>query len=359
MTNLLQLAMIKVDGSAHRMGEAIGASLTTEIASMIDRRWTAASSYCELRGRGSIQEMISAGRACLDLLRDWDPAGWDEHVATAAAASVDAAELYAAANYSDMRDLVCLAPGEEGCTSLAIPPQASQDGAVLVGQTWDLHPLDVDSVVAVHRIPDIGPETWSVTIAGAPTLIGMNVHGVWTGTTNIKVQGGRPGIGYMSLLHRAIRCGDREEAASVIQHAPRCAAHTYLLADAGGAIELECTASTTRRRDVVEKPIVRTNHCFDAGHISQESELPTSSSVARFERASDLTSSGKFSVDAIRQVMSDRTDGVDSICRWEDDGELTATNACVIGVPAIRRLDACRGPADRGEWVTLPFSTGT
>ena len=61
-----------------------------------------------------------------------------------------------------------------------------------------------DEVVAVHRIPDIGPETWSVTIAGAPTLIGMNVHGVWTGTTNIKVQGGRPGIGYMSLLHRAI-----------------------------------------------------------------------------------------------------------------------------------------------------------
>ena len=359
MTDLLQLGTVKVEGSVQQMGEAIGDSLKVEIASMIDRRWRAASAYCELRGRGSVSEMMAAGAACLDVLREWDPVGWEEHVATASAASVDAGELYAAANYSDVRDLVCGAAGEEGCTSLAIPPCCSQDGAVLVGQTWDLHPLDVDSVIAVHRIPDCGPETWSVTIAGAPTLIGMNVHGVWTGTTNIKVQGGGIGIGYMSLLHRAIRCGDREEAASVIQHAPRAAAHTYLLADSGGAIELECSAAITRRRDVIEKPIVRTNHCLDAAHIDQEAEPPSSSSIARFERASALTSTGRFGVDALRRVMADRSDGADSICRWEDDGEPTATNACAIAVPATRRLDACRGPADRGAWVTLPFSTAS
>jgi hypothetical protein len=340
------------------MGEAIGESLCDDIAAMIERRWEAAASYCTLRGRGSVDDMIAAGWACLDLLHAWDPPGWEEHMATAGAASVDPGVLYAAANYSDVRDLVCHDPCEEGCTSMAIPGSAARDGAVLVGQTWDLHPLDVDSVLAVNRIPDSGPETWSVTIAGAPTLIGMNVHGVWTGTTNIKVRGGRPGIGYMSLLHRAIRCGDREEAAAVIQHAPRAAAHTYLLADAGGAVELECSATRTRRRDVIDQPIVRTNHCLDAEILASEAEPPSSSSVARLNRATELTSSAPLTVEGIRRIMSDRSDGVDSICRWQDDGEPTATNACVIGVPATRRFEACRGPADRGLWVPLSFSGG-
>jgi hypothetical protein len=298
--------------------------------------------------------MIAAGGACLEVLSEWDPDGHIEHVATAMAAGVDPPTLYAAANYSDMRDLVSMPPcgeGDEGCTSIAVPGSKAADGEITVGQTWDLHPLDVDSVVAVHRIPNNSPETWSVTVAGAPTLIGMNVHGIWTGTTNISVAETQIGVGYMSLLHRAIRCHDREEAASVIQHAPRAAAHTYLLADAGGAIELECTAHTTNRRDVSREPMVRTNHCIQP----IDAEPPSASSLRRLERATALVGEPRLSVESIRRLMQDREDGVDSICRYEQDGEPTATNACVIGQPASRRFEACRGPADRGQWIQLHF----
>ena len=53
--------------------------------------------------------------------------------------------------------------------------------------------------------------------------------------------------------------------------------------------------------------------------------------------------------------MRDRSDGVDSINRFAEDEQGTTTNACVIAVPARRELWACRGSADRGEWVRLRF----
>ncbi|MEA1619090.1 hypothetical protein SOQ14_09185 [Erythrobacter sp. T5W1-R] len=59
------------------------------------------------------------------------------------------------------------------------------------GQTWDLNGPDVDYVIALHRLPDDGPETWTVTCAGCQTLMGMNAHGLAVGTTNLKTRGAR------------------------------------------------------------------------------------------------------------------------------------------------------------------------
>jgi len=356
--SLLVLPIVEASGTPRQLGEAIGASLRPEIAAMIDRRMHAASAYFVEHPVGSVEMMVDEGAACLNVLEAWDAAGFSEHHATAAAAGVDAATLYAAANYSDVRDIVCegIAPsGDEGCTSVAIAATRTSERSLLVGQTWDLHPLDVDSIIAVHRLPSDAPETWSVTVAGAPTLIGMNNLGLWTGTTNIKVDGARTGVCYMNLLHRAIRCSTREEADEVIQSAPRAAAHTFLLADPGGAIELECTATTCSRRDLADRPLIRTNHCFNTTHAARETESPSPSSVARSSRAEQLLDGGTLDVDAIRDLMIDREGGLEAINRYPEDGESTATNACMIGIPAARRFEACRGPADRGEWTQLPF----
>lgn len=352
--SLLDLPCIEVSGTPSEIGEAIGASLQDEIAAMIDRRMRAAESYFAERGVGRVDEMVEAAAACLSVLEEWDPAGHEEHQATASGSSLDAATLYAAANYSDLRDVVCI-DQDEGCTSVAIGRGRSRMGELIVGQTWDLHPLDVDSIIAVHRLPQDALETWSVTLAGAPTLIGMNQLGLWTGTTNIKVAGVRTGVCYMSLLHRAIRCHDREEAASIIQRAPRAAAHTFLLADAGGAIELECSATRSVRRDLDDAPIVRTNHCIGRLHSDAEAEPPGPSSLARAARAEGLMNREDLDVESVRRLMIDRDGGVLSINRYPEDGEPTATNACMLGVPAATHFEACRGPADRGQWVRLPF----
>jgi len=258
---------------------------------------------------------------------------------------------------TDVRDVLLLpsSKGDEGCTSLLVPPGLSSSGDVIVGQTWDLNPTDLDFVVAVHRRPRSGPETWSVTVAGALSLTGMNAVGVAVGTTNIKTRRSRVGVGYLSLLHRAIRAGSAAEAEALVRGAPRAAAHTYWLADARGAAELECDPDTVVERRAVGQPVVRTNHCLSDTMREVEGEPATVSSQKRLQRAEQQLRVGSQDVASLQALMRDRSDGVDSINRYTEDEQGTTTNACLIAVPARRELWACRGPADRGEWVSLQF----
>ena len=54
-------------------------------------------------------------------------------------------------------------------------------------------------------------------------------------------------------------------------------------------------------------------------------------------------------------VFSDRSDGVHSINRYPEDKQGTTTNSVVITSPQRGELYACRGSADRGQWVTFKF----
>ena len=267
--------------------------------------------------------------------------------------------LYGSTNMTDVRDVLLL-PGtkaDEGCTSLLVPAALSRSQQVIVGQTWDLNPTDLDFVVAVHRRPKDGPETWSVTCAGALSLTGMSAAGVAVGTTNIKTRRSRVGVGYLSLLHRAIRASSAAQARELVKAAPRAAAHTYWLADAAGASELECDPDTVIERRADVEPLARTNHCLSDAMRGAEGEPATVSSQKRLARAEQQLRAGSQDVDSLRALMRDRSDGVDSINRYTEDAQGTTTNACVVAVPARLELWACRGPADRGEWVQLKFGS--
>lgn len=358
---MYELQQVSIAGAPGQMGCQLGEECRELVHSLVSNRLDEVNGYFAERGYGSVARLEEIGRDSLALLSSWDPAGYEEHAGVARGADVDPARLLALLNMTDTRDLVSSEGGhapagdDEGCTALGIPAGLSTDGHVIMAQSWDLNIGDLQHVIAVHRRPDDGPETWSVTVAGGPTLIGMNEHGVWVGTTNLKTSEVRLGIGYMNLLHRAIQERGRVEAARVIEQADRMAAHTYWLADSGGAIELECSATMFIQRDLDDEPLVQTNHCLDPGHQAIESEVPSESSVHRCKRAGQLLEGGAHDLDAIRLVLSDRSDGVLSISRHPEDGEPTSTNACAIGIPAERIFEACRGPAEQGRWVRLAF----
>ena len=362
VTERYELPRIAISGTAREMGRQHGETLRETIVAFIAQRYDAARVYFGERNGPDLKELTEAGRACMAAAERWDPEGTEEHFGTAEGAGVDAVELYAASNMTDVRDVVLLPgalPDAEGCSSLLLPRELTTDRLVMAAQTWDLNPPDLEFIVAVHRRPKLGPETWSVTCTGCLSLMGMNEHGVAVGTTNIKVTGATPGVGYLSLLHRAIRCASYETAAEMIETSPRAAAHTYWLADATGAMELEVSALASVRRELETKAIVRTNHCIDGGFRDREGEVPNDSSKARYaflgERLSGGTS-GQFDVESIRELFADRSQGLLSVSRFPEDDQGTATNACLIAVPERGELWACRGPSQRGEWVRLAFS---
>jgi isopenicillin-N N-acyltransferase like protein len=355
--SLLKLPIVECAGDPRALGEQQGEQLRERIAAFIDQRLTAFAEYSRQRAGPSVEQFLAVGAACLRRFEAWDPEGAAEHAGIAEAAGVSAAALYGSTNMTDVRDVLLLPSSktDEGCTSLLVPAALSRSRQVLVGQTWDLNPTDLDFVVAVHRRPKLGPETWSVTCAGALSLTGMSALGVAVGTTNIKTKRSRLGVGYLSLLHRAIRAGSAREAQQLVRTAPRAAAHTYWLADAQGATELECDPDTVIERSADPEPLARTNHCLSWAMRGAEGEAPTASSQKRLLRAEQQLRSGAQDVATLQALMRDRADGVDSINRYTEDNQGTTTNACVIAVPARLELWACRGPADRGQWQQLKF----
>lgn len=353
------LPRIELAGAPRGMGRAQGESLRESIRGFIAGRRAALADYAARRGRPDISRFVELGARCRALAERWDRDGAAELLGIAEGADVDPDELYAIANLTDVRDLLLLsdAAADEGCSALLLPPDRSQDGEIVAAQTWDLNPSDLEFIVAVHRRPDAGPETWSLTLVGATTLIGMNEHGLAVGTTNIKTRGARVGVGYMSLMHRAVRSSTRQEARQIYVEAPRAAAHTYWIADPTGALELECTPEVCIERELGSEPLARTNHCLSEPLRAVEGEPPTSSSLARLARLEALLAARpRHDVASLCALFADRADGVDSINRFAEDGQPTATNAVAILLPARRRIWACRGPADRGDWVELGFS---
>ncbi len=356
---MIELPRIECAGTPLELGRAHGEALRPLILRFVAQRLDNLHVYLAERGSGDVAGFLDAGRRCLERARAWDPEGTAEHAGIAEAAGVDLAELYATTNMTDVRDIVLMpapAAEREGCSALMVPPPLAREGGVIAAQTWDLNPTDIDYVVAVHRLPDDGPETWSITCAGCLSLIGMNEHGVSLGTTNIKVKGARIGVGYLSILHRAIREPSATAALDVIRNAPRAAAHTYWVADAQGGAELECSAGDSVERRLGERALARTNHCLSEPHRSAQGEQPNNSTFARLRRLETLLSARGQDADSVRRIFSDRADGVDSICRYPEDAQGTTTNACIVCLPEQRQIHACRGPADRGEWTQLPFS---
>lgn len=368
---LIELDLIDVSGTARELGRGQGEALRPRIQKFVRMRLAALEGYFAERGQTGHERVPELGAAGLEIYAKWDPEGYEEHLGIAEGADIDPKLLWTITNMTDFRDAVILAAPsgppikagvkqpDEGCTSVLVPGSHTKDGKPLVGQTWDLNPPDLEYVVGVRRRPSEGPGTWSITCAGCLTLVGMNEHGLCVGTTNIKTYGSKAGVGYLGILHAAVRERDAFAAKARVETAPHAGAHTYWLADADHQFEWEASPNGAFLRTTAAGPLGRTNHCLTPAHVEIQGELPGESSKARIARVPQIIeseqASGGMDVEAMQRLFASRADGLLSINRYPEDDQGTATNAVFVARPADKRVWACRGPSDRGRWVELDF----
>lgn len=359
--NKADLPQFTVRGAPEAMGRQYGAHFRNLIGAFVANRVLAVETYLDERGHAGTDALFAAGAACLEQVLAFDPAGYAEHIGIAKGAGIDPVRLFTAANMTDIRDIILL-PGDppvledEGCTAALVPPDNTASGLCLQGQTWDLNGPDVEYVIALHRLPDEGPETWTLTCAGCQTLMGMNQHGVAVGTTNLKTRGAQVGVPYLSVLHYALAQPKLTMASAVIERAPVAGAHSYWVGDAAQAVEWERTPTSAFARSTRHGPLARANHCLFRENASLETDL-SESTHARFERAQMLlAASDKHTVGSLKALFADRGDGRLSISRFAEDHSGATTNAVVVCDPSERAFWACRGPAGRGTWHLLPFT---
>ncbi len=356
----LTLPQFTVTGSPHAMGQQYGAHFRAMIGAFVEDRVAAVTTYLRDTGHEGTDPLFEAGAACLKQVKSFHPDGYEEHMGIAAGCGIDPVRLFTTANMTDVRDIIAY-PGDpvvvedEGCTVGLLPPSMSANGRAIQGQTWDLNGPDVDYVIALHRLPEDGPESWTVTCSGCQTLMGMNQHGVTVGTTNLKTFGAKVGIPYLSLLHLALQQDSKAAASAIVEAAPVAGAHSYWVGDEEGAIEWEKTPQGSHARSTQDGPLARTNHCLIEDNVSRETDL-SPSTHDRFDRMKALLdASDAHSVTTLQAAFANREDGRLSINRFAEDNSGATTNAVVAYNPADLEFLACRGPADQGEWVKLAF----
>ena len=356
----LALPQLTVTGSRHEMGRQYGAHFRDMIHAFLGNRVSAVETYLANAGHSGTDHLFEAGAACLDYVKGFDPDGYAEHIGIAEGAGLDPVRLFTTANMTDVRDIIVL-PGDpvvvedEGCTAALIPPSMSASGKALQGQTWDLNGPDVEYVIALHQLPDEGPETWTVTCAGCQTLMGMNQYGVSVGTTNLKTKGAKVGVPYLSMLHAALRQKTLKSASNLVEKTQVAGSHSYWIGDQDEAIEWERTPDTAHARSTQHGAVVRTNHCLVDDNIALETDL-SPSTFERFSRINQLVDNNTaHTLATLQDHFANRDDGRLSINRYVEDNSGAATNAVVAMNPADLEFLACRGQSDQGEWVQLEF----
>lgn len=352
---------IELSGSPSEMGAAFGEAFRGEIADLYALRLQNALRQATQYGGRPVSEaaLLRLAGACLAASERFDPSGTAELRGIARGARLDAERVLAMNGLTDLRDgLAWGEPGEvgaEGCTALIVQRDASADGVPRLAQSWDLASDNAKFVVAVHRRPAEGPETWSVTTVGCQSLMSLNADGLALGTTNLRTRDSGVGVPYLGLIHRGLREKSALEATREIAAAPRAGAHSYLALDRSGAsVVLECTGKLAHAFTVERGCHVHTNHCQVPAHIALEADTPRRSSEARLARMRELLASAKGRIDAafLRACYADAAGGALAICRKDFDG--ISTNAASVITPQTGEMWACAGVPDAPtKWERL------
>jgi isopenicillin-N N-acyltransferase-like protein len=181
----------------------------------------------------------------------------------------------------------------------------------------------------------------------------MNEEGIAIGTTNLRTKDARPGVGYLSIIHKALAERELAAAEAAVTKAHRAGGHYYYLADRKNhAVAYECSATLHERVEVTRGHQVQTNHVQSARIRELEADTPAASSKTRRERLVELIEAdAKAGIDleAAKRYFADGEHGANAICR--DDFAGISTNGAVLIVPARPALLMTHGLPSAGTWI--------
>ncbi len=306
-------------------------------------------------------QAVSLARRFVPVIRDFDPAILEEIRGIAEGAGLDFEEVLAINLRTELMYPHQTATGE--CTSLAVLPEASAGGEVLIGQNWDWKPQMKGSTVLLEIEQDGKPGVVTLTEAGIVGKIGLNSAGLGACLNILKSPLGRIGVPIHVLMRAILNCERPGDAVQKIVTRERASNNNCLLAHAGGAaIDFEMTPD---RYDFIypERGVL-----VHANNFTSERLRPLDTGVAeypdtllRFGRAREkaLKKAGGITVDDVKEILRDHLNHPDSICRHPDgqdpEMEQCQTVASIIMNLSRKEVHVAAGPPCESEYRVLKF----
>jgi isopenicillin-N N-acyltransferase like protein len=231
-----------------------------------------------------------------------------------------------------------LAPAEAptGCSDLVVTGTRTADGHLLVAHTNDLYAEDEAGIVAIEwRVPG---EPVVFTLGSGPWIsVGWNDAGLCVTGNEVSPNDERVGIPRLLQMRDVLTRRTLRDAVDASLHPARASAYNWVLAHRDGtAANIEASATSAG----VDEPgadgfLTHTNHYAREDMRSFERAGDYESSCTRLDRARELAGDGSFTVERLRDVLSDHENGENAICRHGDEPKAIKTVFwCVADVTA-------------------------
>lgn len=255
---------------------------------------------------------------------------------------------------------------EEACTSIGAAPTVTRTGHTLIGQNWDWHPEQTDTMLVLVTSDPNGFTIITLAEAGMLAKSGLNSNGLglcanFLGSDRDK---GGEGVPYHILLRGVLESRTMADATRAAVAYPRVNSGNFLIADSWGeAIDLEVVPGDFGDLLPEDGVIVHSNHFLTNvpvhGMRKAYSALTLSPQRARHLLATKIADRSVEDND-LRSIFRNHHSYPNGICRHVDDRDAPYDRMCTA-FSITMDLDSgqfsiAKGPPCEYEYETLSLN---
>jgi isopenicillin-N N-acyltransferase-like protein len=350
------LPIVYVTGSHYDMGWQIGIDRREVIGQMLDVYRRYFDEEGERVGIADWDEAILHARKYLPFAEESVPQYVEELQGVAEGAGVD---------FNDLLVLNCVEAITEdalhtNCTSLAVAPEVTADGSLLVGHNEDWLPDDLDTVYLVHARPADEPAYLAITYGGLLPNIGFNQHGIAQCCDSVYPNDARIGVPRIFVSRAVLAARTLADGIRAALNRRRAAGYNHLIVHVSGEMyNVEVSAEDFDVIYGIDGMLAHTNNYLSRRMraIEKDSEELISSRV-RYNRAIRLMRSqrGKLSLKSFQAILSDHVNYPQSICNHVDENdsplERQQTIASLLMDLTTQTMYVSSGPPCQSEYYS-------
>lgn len=254
----------------------------------------------------------------------------------------------------------------DGCTAFGLLPEATANGATIIGQNWDWLENVRGNTFIMRVMREDKPDFVGFTEAGiVGCKMGVNEHGIGLCVNGlITPRDGRNGM--RRPLH--VRCRDILDATrfdlaiGAVVAGKRTCSSNILIGDAGGEIiNIEALPDGCAYIYPTDGIVTHANHLVAETNIPSLFEQIAPHSLYRGPRLDRLLRAqrGRLDVKTISEALSDKFGHPAAICRHPDpllpEAKRVITVASIVTDLASRTINASAGPLSHSRLTPFPL----